>query len=247
MKVHYLQHVSFEGLGYIETWLNQHGHSITSTRFFEPQPQLPELASFDALIIMGGPMGVHDDAVYPWLTKEKEFIRACIADDKKLLGICLGAQLLAFCLGAAVQAAPRKEIGWYPVRPTEQCLQLPWFYDIFKEDPIVFHWHGDQFAIPGGCANLLTSEGNINQAFVRGNNLVGLQFHLEVGYDNVLAMTEHGSDELEQGSPVLRDEANPARLGERSFVQTKMQIESEARDHQQVVKLMASLLEILFG
>src|SRR5262245_15038627 len=119
MQIHYFQHVPFEGLGYIETWLKENGHDISVTRFYESSYQLPPVSAIDALIVMGGPMGVYDEDKYAWLRDEKAFIEDCIRAGKRLLGICLGAQLLSVCLGAAVGAAPNKEIGWFPVKPTE--------------------------------------------------------------------------------------------------------------------------------
>ena len=112
MKVHYFQHVSFEGLGYIETWLNENKHSVSSTKFFEKNYVIPEINEIEALIVLGGPMSVYDESKYPWLHEEKIFIEDCILDGKKVLGICLGAQLMAVCLGSNVFTAKNKEIGY---------------------------------------------------------------------------------------------------------------------------------------
>jgi GMP synthase-like glutamine amidotransferase len=196
MRVHYLQHVSFEGLGSIEQWLNLNGHTITSTNFFEAASILPPMESFDALIIMGGPMGVNDDNEYVWLKPEKEFIKNCITSSKKVLGICLGAQLVADSLGAKVLIAPNKEIGWFAVKPTNGCKEIGWFYKLFENKPIVFHWHGDRFEIPSPAENLLDSEANSNQAFIYNEKVIGLQFHLEVTEESLSQMLHHGSSEL---------------------------------------------------
>lgn len=198
MKVHYLQHVHFEGLGYIETWLKENNHSISVTRFYETDYSLPSVTEIDALIVMGGSMGVYDEDQFIWLQEEKTFIKNCIQADKKVLGICLGAQLIADCLGAKVTQAAHKEIGWSSVKPTEECKQLSWFYDLFKRNPTVFHWHGDKFEIPDNrTSNLLISEANDNQAFCYNNNLIGLQFHLEVTEETTTLMLENGVSELE--------------------------------------------------
>ncbi|WP_316833055.1 type 1 glutamine amidotransferase [Pedobacter aquatilis] len=165
MKVHYLQHVDFEGPAYIESWCEQKHHEISGTRFFEADYELPLLNSFDILIVLGGPMSVYDETDYPWLKTEKDFISSCIAAGKKVVGICLGAQLSAVCLGAKVIKAANKEIGWFPVYPTENCLQKAWFYDLFSANPKVFHWHGETFQIPANSMDLLSSEANPNQAF----------------------------------------------------------------------------------
>lgn len=197
MKVHYLQHVVFEGLGYIETWLKQNNHDISATQFFDPNHNLPEVETVDALIILGGPMGVYDEHQYPWLAEEMEFIQKCVLAGKKVLGICLGAQLIATCLGAGVHMARHKEIGWYRVRPTEDCAKLSWFYNLFKNSPVVFHWHGDQFSIPAKDAlNLLTSDANANQAFMYKDHVLGLQFHLETTSASILEMLDKGADDI---------------------------------------------------
>lgn len=199
MNVHYFQHVPFEGLGYIETWLKENHHNISATKFYETDFLLPEISEIDALILMGGPMGVYDEIRFPWLKQEKAFIKSCIQSDKKVLGICLGAQLIADCLGAKVISAKNKEIGWFPVIPTEECKKNAWFYRLFKHNPVVFHWHGDQFEIPeNGSLNLLYSEANLNQAFYYNQNIIGLQFHLEVTHDNLIQMLDNGKKDLEQ-------------------------------------------------
>jgi GMP synthase-like glutamine amidotransferase len=191
-----LQHVPFERLGYIENVLTKMGHDISGTCFFNGDI-LPDLAAIDALIIMGGPMGVYDEAHYPWLHAEKEFIRRCIDQGKKVLGICLGAQLIAAALGAMVRKAPNKEIGWYPVILTPAAKALPWFQTWFNDNPTVFHWHGDRFEIPGAnTLNLLSSPANDNQAYYYNENVIGLQFHLEVNDELVADMLHHGAADL---------------------------------------------------
>ena len=115
MRAHYLQHVPFEGLGSIEPWLGAAGYEITSTRFFE-SAGLPDPAMIDLLVVMGGPMSVNDEDKLPWLTPEKRFIRAAINYGKPVLGICLGAQLIASAMGAMVYRNSVKEIGWLPIQ-----------------------------------------------------------------------------------------------------------------------------------
>lgn len=200
MNIHYLQHVPFEGLGYIEEWLQQHGHSIASTRFFEEDYRLPAMEDLDALIILGGPMSVYDEHQYHWLHEEKMFIEDCIRAGKKVLGICLGAQLMAVCLGANVYTATRKEIGWFPVMPTEEGRKVSWFYELFRNNPVVFHWHGEKFDIPyDGSLELVFSEANNNQAFYHSQHIIGLQFHLEVTEASITQMIAHGVAELVDG------------------------------------------------
>lgn len=196
MKIHYLQHVPFERLASIEQCLTDMGHQISGTRFFN-HDTLPDIAAIDALIIMGGPMGVYDEAQHPWLADEKVFIRRCIDQGKKVLGICLGAQLIAAALGATVHKAPHTEIGWYPVTLTREGNAPPWFNELFHDSPTVFHWHGDQFEIPGaGTHSLLSTTANINQAYCYTEHVIGLQFHLEVNEALVADMLHHGAHEL---------------------------------------------------
>lgn len=196
MKVHYLQHVPFEGLGYIGNWLTKNNHTITSTRFYESAYHLPEAEDIDVLIVMGGPMGVYDEDSFSWLKEEKAFISNCIQSGKRVLGICLGAQLIAECLGTNVDKAVHKEIGWFPVMCTQESKQLGWFYELFKDNPTVFHWHGDRFEIPKEGLNLLSSDANTNQAFYYSENVIGLQFHLEVTEETVGLISENCADEL---------------------------------------------------
>ena len=197
MKVHYLQHVHYEGLGYIQTWLKEQQHTLSGTHFFEKNYQLPPVTSIDALIVLGGPMGVYDEDQHTWLQQEKDFISACIQSGKKVLGICLGAQLIASCLGTKVTKAIHKEIGWFPVFPTEECKSKQWFYELFKNSPTVFHWHGDQFQIPISGLNLLNSKANTNQALYYNDHIIGLQFHLEIDDKCIEEFLKNGIDELQ--------------------------------------------------
>ena len=200
MNIHYFQHVAFEGLGAIEDLLLAQGHTLSATQFYKAGYTLPDINAIDALIIMGGPMSVYDDHAYPWLHTEKALIEDCIQQGKKVLGICLGAQLIAICLGAHVYTAANKETGWFPVSPTEECQKVTWFYELFKDNPTVFHWHGDKFEIPyDDSICLLKSKANGNQAFIKGNNVIALQFHLEATTNSIQQMLKHGATELKGG------------------------------------------------
>jgi GMP synthase-like glutamine amidotransferase len=194
-RIHYLQHVPYEGLGFIENWTSENKYILTGTKLYE-NAVFPELSNFDCLIILGGSMGVYDEDNFQWLKDEKLFISNAISANKKVLGICLGAQLIATCLGAKVVTAKSKEIGWFPVYPTQACESITWLYELFKDNPIVFHWHGDQFQIPNNCSNLLLSVANTNQAFYYGENVIGLQFHLEVTEQSTALMLANGANEL---------------------------------------------------
>jgi len=197
MRIHYLQHVGFEGPAYIDSWLQEQGHERTVTRFYIPGYRLPEVNETDALIVMGGPMGVYDNDGYPWLAEELSFIRNCIRAGKKVLGICLGAQLLAVCLGARVEQASNKEIGWFEVQPTAASREVPWFYALFNNRPVVFHWHGDRFGVPEGSIHMLDSVANNNQAFYYNPHIIGLQFHLEVTASSVDELLQAAASDLD--------------------------------------------------
>ncbi len=118
MRLHSLQHIPFEDLAHIEMWAQDKSHSVSRTLLFNNDP-FPQVGEFDWLIILGGPMNIYEEKEYPWLKREKKFIAEAIAQQKVVLGICLGAQLVADCLGGKVITF--KEIGWYPVRLTPEA------------------------------------------------------------------------------------------------------------------------------
>lgn len=200
MNVHVLQHVPFEGLGSIESWLVSRGAKVSYTRFFQ-SPQLPDLAELDGVIAMGGPMSVNDEAQLPWLRAEKRFIAAAIDAGKAVLGICLGAQLIASALGARVYPGPHKEIGWFDIESTSNHSGL--FQ--FPPSVTVFHWHGETFELPAGATRLARSAGCENQAFQIGARAIGLQFHLEMTPENVAALIANCRNELIDG-PFIQSE-----------------------------------------
>jgi GMP synthase-like glutamine amidotransferase len=192
IKIHYLQHAPHEGPGYITDYAKNNNHSISSTKLYLNEI-LPGLNSFDVLVIMGGPMGVNDDKDFPWLIKEKIFIREAIDSNKKIIGICLGSQLLASVLGASVYPNKEKEIGFFPViKKTDHDLM-----SCFPDEPVVFHWHGDTYDLPQGALLLASSVACKNQAFLYGKNVLALQFHLEITEDLLEGFLYSGMDELE--------------------------------------------------
>ena len=204
MRAHVLQHVAFEGLGSILPWLDTHCTAVTFTRFYDPElAQLPDASDFDVLIALGGPMSVNDEQHLPWLVEEKAFIRAAIESGKGVLGICLGAQLMASCLGARVYPGQHKEIGWHPV---DSC-HPPAAAFAFPARAEVFHWHGETFDLPQGAVHLARSEGCAHQAFQIGERAIGLQFHLETTHDSAQAIIAHCQDELVPGRYVQSEAA----------------------------------------
>jgi len=197
-RVHYLLHVPFETPGLI-TSLAEKYHCTTSATNLWETASFPDPDSLDLLIIMGGPMNIYENDKYPWLTPEKKFITACIDAGKKVLGICLGSQLLADALGATVVRNRCKEIGWYPVALTKAARETPPLRDI-PAGLTPFHWHGDTYPPPPGALPLGSSDACDCQGFVFDNRVVALQFHLE--------MTKESLDEIISacGSELVSDE-----------------------------------------
>lgn len=194
MKVHVLQHVPFEDVGSMVSWLSARDAEVTYSRFYE-SATLPDPAGLDLIIVMGGPMSVNDEASYPWLKTEKQFIRDAIRCDLPLIGICLGAQLIATSLGARVYPNSEKEIGWFEIEST------PNGGDVYRfpEKTTVFHWHGETFDLPEGAIRLATSAACANQAFQVGERVVGLQFHLETTPESLDSIINECRHELAEG------------------------------------------------
>lgn len=191
MRIHWLQHADFEDLGVIAPWLAQHGHSVHGTCLYAGEA-LPEAAGFDALIVMGGPMNIYEHAAHPWLPAEKRLIAAAVEAGRRVLGICLGAQLLADALGGPVRRNEHSEIGWFEVQLTPEGRQSPLLGGL-PQNFKAFHWHGDTYALPPGAQHLATSAGCAQQAFSFGERLLGLQFHLEATYANAAEWFRHES------------------------------------------------------
>jgi GMP synthase-like glutamine amidotransferase len=226
MRAHYLQHVPFEGPGSIGPWLESAGYRTTMTKFYE-STSLPPSDQLDLLIVMGGPMSVNDEEHFPWLRLEKQFIRKLIRAGKAVLGICLGAQLIANALGEAVYPNRRKEIGWFPVQgiPPERKSTFR-----FPPSIEVFHWHGETFDLPEGATLLAKSEACENQAFQLGQKVIGLQFHLETTPETARAIVTN-----------CRGEILPSM-----FVQPETVILDQAPDKYQAINnLMAEILTFI--
>lgn len=197
MRIHYLQHVPFEGLGSMERALRQRGHTITAAPLYAGGP-LPSQAQFDWLIVMGGPMGVHDESEHAWLVDEQRFIQNSIDHGKLVLGICLGAQLIAHALGARVYPGAHKEIGWYPIERVEGAESTS-LGSALPETIEAFHWHGDTYDLPSGAVHLARSKVCENQAFVYEDRVLALQFHLETTPAAATALIDNCADELVDG------------------------------------------------
>lgn len=177
MRVVAFRHVPFEGLGLIQPVLEEHGISIECADLFQPGHPVPDVAAAAGLIFMGGPMSANDDL--PYLRQEIELIRDAAGRGQPVLGVCLGSQMIAKALGARVYRNPVKEVGWFPVHPTQAGMRDP-LLSALDPAEMVLHWHGETFDLPAGAEWLAYSELCRNQAFRVGAHVYGLQFHLEV-------------------------------------------------------------------
>jgi GMP synthase-like glutamine amidotransferase len=223
MRIHTIEHVPFEGPGAIAQYALDRGHALTRTPIYLGAP-LPALEEVDLIVIMGGPMSVHDEDRLDWLRTEKRYLRQAVDAGTRLLGVCLGAQLLAEVLGGRVMPNDGREIGWFPVRLTAAGADSSLFSGFGPEFP-AFHWHGETFSIPPGAAWVAESDACRHQAFEARGRIVGLQFHLETTPESMEQLIANCADELEP------------RTG---FMQTA----DEMRARQ---KLTASTWPLLFG
>lgn len=171
-----IRHLAFEDLGLIEPWLKQRGWRIVTYDAGVDELRKIDLGQVELLVVLGGPISAYDDALFPFLAEEANLIRQRIDTGRPLLGICLGAQLMARALGAAVVQMGNKEIGYGPLALTPEGVTSP--LARIGGQPVL-HWHGDQFALPAGCASLATTPLCPNQAFMVGEHALAWQFHLE--------------------------------------------------------------------
>jgi len=227
MRIHYIQHVPFEDLGNMEHTLKKQGHQTSVTKVFD-NPVFPELKDFDWLIVMGGPMSVRDESIYPWLIDEKSFIKESILTKKIVLGVCLGAQLIAEVLGAKVYKNKYREIGWFNIIRT-QDIENTIFKEVIPKQVEVFHWHGDTFDIPYGAVRIAESKACKNQGFVFNNHVLAFQFHLETTLKSASALIANCSDELDNSN----------------YVQSEKEILSDDKKFFNINQLMDNVLSVL--
>jgi GMP synthase (glutamine-hydrolysing) len=176
-----LNHVPFEDLGSLAPALLERGFEIETIDVATAAFPLPRIESCDLLVALGGPIGVYDNAAYPFVLHEIDAIRRRLAASRPTLGICLGAQLMAAALGARVYPGSNgAEIGWMPVEFSGAGTPPAWALPLFEDGLKVFHWHGDTFDLPAGASSLARSRLYQNQAFTLGDHALALQFHPEV-------------------------------------------------------------------
>lgn len=227
MRLHCFQHVPFEGLGSIESWAKEMAYEITSTRLFAEEP-FPNLDDIDWLVVMGGPMGIYEEDKYPWLSAEKNYIEQAVVQGKIVLGICLGAQLIADVLGAKIYPSKYKEIGWFPIQKTHETAETR-LADFLPMEIDVFHWHGDMFDIPTGAIHIAKSAACENQGFIYDDHVVALQFHLEIMEQNAKDLIANCQDDMTKGP----------------FVQSSAEIFTDKKRFGKINSLMSELLNHL--
>ncbi|WP_195509715.1 type 1 glutamine amidotransferase [Clostridium tyrobutyricum] len=211
MRIHYLQHVPFEGPANIVNWAHKRGHKLTGTHLYNYEV-VPNIDQFDCLVIMGGPMNIYEEDKYPWLKYEKKFIKRAIEVNKVVLGICLGAQLITDVLGGKVTKNPEGEIGWFPVNFKSKGIDSSLFKD-FPEIMYVFQWHNDTFSTLGsGVRSIAYSKACKNQAFIYKDRVIGFQFHMESTKSSIFSLIDNCEDEMTVGSYVQTSEKIKSKM-----------------------------------
>ena len=187
MRVHAVQHVSFEGPGWIADWAEARGHELSVINVADGE-LVPGPTESDFLIILGGPMSINDWKTIPWMREEVQQVADFLSANKPTLGICLGAQMLARVLGAKVRANVHPEIGWYDVH-------------LKRESVKTFHWHSEVFTMPKDAVKIASSEITPLQGFRHGHRTMGIQFHPEMNMECIESMIENCGDKIEAGKP----------------------------------------------
>jgi GMP synthase-like glutamine amidotransferase len=197
IRIHYLEHAAHETPGLIGEWAHERKHAVSGSHLYAGEP-IPRHEFMDMLIILGGSMSVHNRGMYPWLKEEKHFIEKAIELNMPILGICLGAQLIADVLGADVYPMNHKEIGFYKVSMTPEGMTHP-VTSALPHHFTAFHWHGETFSIPQSCTLLARSNACLHQGFALGDRIIGLQFHPEATPNIVENFVTANEAELDGG------------------------------------------------
>lgn len=197
MRIHLLQHGTFDDHEMIELWTDFFEYQTKKTVLINGD-KLPGIDDFDWLIVLGGVMNTTDEDKYPWLVEEKKLIKAAIDRDKIVLGICLGAQLIAEVLGSKVTKNKYREIGWQPVRLTPEGKKSPVFR-YFSDRFTVFQWHDFTFGIPDGAVKIAENDACPNQAFEYNGRVIGIQFHPEYSVNSIEKLINEHGDQIVEG------------------------------------------------
>jgi len=196
-RINILQHEEYETPGCITDWIKRKSYKHQITKLYAGET-LPVIKDIDWLIVMGGPMSVHDTEMFPWLIEEKKFIKEAISSGRIVVGICLGAQLVAEALGGRVYRNDFKEIGWFPIKRIDGRTDSK-LMKMFDNTETVFHWHGDTFEIPDSASREFLSEACSNQCFTYKEKVLALQFHVEITDSLLNNIISNGEEELLPG------------------------------------------------
>jgi GMP synthase (glutamine-hydrolysing) len=196
-KLLVLQHVASEPLGHLDPLLRESGFRIRYVNFGRDPRAEPDMRRYDGLVVLGGPMNVDQMAHHPHLRTEMRIIREAVLGDRPVLGICLGAQLLAAAMGGEVRPNPVPEIGWYRLHARAEARADPLFRHFEHRPHFVFQWHAYTFAPPPGAVPLAWTRSCRNQAYRLGDNAWGLQFHLEADEALITRWLDHPSGRSE--------------------------------------------------
>ena len=207
-----IRHVPVEGIAGFREPVEAAGYRIDRIEVTDPRFGSLDLAQPDLLIMMGAPMSVYEQDRHPWIACQQRRLAARLALDRPTLGVCFGAQLMAAALGARVYRGAAKEVGFHPLTIAQVPEAAPLGH---LQGVPVLHWHGDTFDLPAGAQLLASSERYVHQAFARGRNVLGLQFHAEMGlddrFDTWVEQWPHDVDAAGTTAAQLR--ADHARLG----------------------------------
>ncbi|TGD82260.1 type 1 glutamine amidotransferase [Hymenobacter wooponensis] len=210
MQIHCFQHMPDEGPGHIAAWATARGHTLIITSWDAPGVVPPDLTHADLLVVLGGAMGVHDEAEFPWLRKEKAAIKATLEAGVPVLGLCLGSQLVAQQLGGTVGRNAQPEVGFWPVQFTAEARQHPLFQHVPEFVPAL-HWHYDAFTLPPGAQLVAYSPPTSCQGFLWRERVVGLQFHPEADAAWLASIVEAEGHLLKPAAYVQTAEAIQAK------------------------------------
>lgn len=232
MRVLAIRHMPREGAGTLELFLKSQGTSLEYWDIPKDPQRKVEEGRYDALVVLGGPMGVYEESQYPFIQRELEFMDQVLKHRKPVLGVCLGAQMIAKVLGARVVKGPWKEIGWYEVALCDEAARDPVFLSLFDSSAtdqsrkiVVFQWHGDAFEIPHEAVKLAYSSLYPNQAFRYGAHVYALQFHIEMTEEMIQEWIKEGSLELSE----VKEYIDPGSILEETPLRIEKLQESAAR------------------
>ncbi len=220
MKAVSFIHAPFELPGNIKTWCELKSIELQEYHIYK-EDKFPNISDFDILVLMGGPMSVNDEKDYPFLKKEKAFIEKALKENKKVIGVCLGAQLIANVMGEKVYKNRFEEVGWFDIEKVEDHPIIR----SFPNNLTVFHWHGETFDLPKNSTHLFRSKACKNQGFIKDNAL-GLQFHIEITKEIIDMWLKEGITD---------------KKGE--FIQSKEEVLNDLHNINKIEPLLYNLLE----